>query len=77
MAQWDTGLCRQSDPITVAWNPSVGEPTAIQETVLDNLSDVALTTNPAKSVVSGSRKYTYAPIGITAAALVYWFDDPH
>src|SRR5712691_641711 len=44
MAQWDTGLCRQLNPITVAWNSSVGEPTAIQETVLDNLADVALTT---------------------------------
>jgi hypothetical protein len=77
MAQWDTGLCRQHDPITVAWNSSVGEPTAIQETVLDNLADVALTTNPAPSVVSGSRKYAYAPIGVTAAALVYWFDDPN
>lgn len=77
MAQWDTGLCRQANPITVAWNPSVGEPTAIQETVIDNLADVALTTNPAKSVVEGSRRYTYAPIGVTAAALAYWFDDPN
>ncbi len=78
MAQWDTGLCRQhDDPLAVSWNPNVGEPAAIRETVQDNLADVALTTNPAPSVVSGDRTYTYAPVAVTATALAYLFDDPN
>jgi hypothetical protein len=77
MAQWDTGLCRQAHSLAVAWNPAVGEPTGILETVQDGLSDVALTTRPAPSVVSGHRRYTYAPVGVTAAAFAFWFDNPN
>jgi ABC-type phosphate transport system substrate-binding protein len=77
MAQWDTGLCRSKDSLTVAYNSSVGEPTAIEETVQDGLADVALTTRPATSVTEGNKKFVYAPIGVTAASMVYWFDNPN
>ncbi len=77
MSQWDTGLCRSKHALTVNWNGSIGEPTAIMETVVDGLADVALTTRPAASVVEGKRRYTYAPVGITAAALAFWFDNPN
>ncbi len=76
MAQWDTGLCRSKDSLTVAWNSAIGESTAIQETVQDNLADVALTTRPASTVTEGTRTYAYAPVGVSAAALAYWFDNP-
>jgi hypothetical protein len=76
MAQWDTGLCRSRDSLTVAWNSAIGESTAIQETVQDGLADVALTTRPASSVTEGARKYAYAPVGVSAAAMAYWFDNP-
>jgi ABC-type phosphate transport system substrate-binding protein len=77
MSQWDTGLCRSKDPLAVVWNSSVGEPTAITETVQDNLADVALTTRPATTLTSGGRTYTYAPVGISAAAVAVRFDNPN
>jgi len=77
MAQWDTGLCRSKNSLTVAWISSVGESTAIQETVQDGLDDVALTTLPASSLKEDGRKYAYAPVGVSAVALAYWFDNPN
>jgi hypothetical protein len=81
MQQWDTGLCRrQHDPLTVTFDGEVFEPTAIQQVVQSGLADVALTTLPSPASIgtaSDGRKYVYAPIGVTAIALVYEFDNPN
>jgi hypothetical protein len=74
MLRWDPGLCRQSNPLTVEYNGSVGEPTAVDE-LKQGQADIALTTRPGPAV-SGSQHYAYAPVAVTAAAFVYWFDNP-
>lgn len=74
MTQWDTGLCEQSDPLTIGYNPFLPETTAIQ-TVQSGQGDVALTTRPAASLVSGNVRYTYAPVAVSAVSIAYWVDN--
>jgi hypothetical protein len=74
MDQWDTGLCEQANPLTIGYNPFLPEQTAIQ-TVQSGGGDVALTTRPAPSLVSGSVRYTYAPVAVTAVSIAYYVDD--
>jgi hypothetical protein len=76
MTQWDTGFCAGSDPLAVSDIASVPESEAITE-VLGGLGDIALTTLPSTiGTTIGTRRYTYAPIGISATVLGYWADQP-
>jgi hypothetical protein len=74
MSQWNIGLCEQSNPLTVGYDPFLPEPTAIQ-TVQSGGGDVALTTRPAASTVSANVRYTYAPVAVTAVSIAYWVDN--
>ena len=72
MTSWQTGLCNQSSPVSVGYNGSISEPQARADFQQGN-TDVALTTQPASS--PASHPFTYAPVGISAAAAVYWLDN--
>jgi hypothetical protein len=74
MTQWDIGLCEQANPLTVSYVPFLPEPAAIQ-TVQARQGDVALTTRPAASTVSGNVRYTYAPVAVSAVSIAYWVDN--
>jgi hypothetical protein len=74
MAQWDIALCTQANPLTVGYVPFLPEPIAIQD-VQSGQADVALTTRPAASTVSGNVRYTYAPVAVSAVSIAYWVDD--
>jgi hypothetical protein len=73
MTSWLTGLCLGQNPLGVSYDTSFSEATA-RQFFLDGSEDVALTTDPADA--TGVHPYTYAPVGITAAALAYWMDNP-
>ena len=75
MEQWVGALCARSvDPVTLTYNPSITEPSAIQDLGV-GLGDVALTTRPGPTQV-GKHKYTFAPLAISAVAIAYWVDSP-
>jgi len=73
MAQWDTGLCSGSHPLTVTDISSVAETEAINQ-LYAGLASVALTTLPATGTPSGDKDYTYAPVGVSAVDIGYWAD---
>jgi len=73
MAQWDTGLCSGSHPLTVTDISSVAETEAINQ-LYGGLASVALTTLPATGTPSGDKDYTYAPVGVSAVDIGYWAD---
>ena len=77
MQSWDTALCLGSRGFTVNYTPSVAEPQAIQE-LQSGGADVALTTRTAQvqGLSTGTRHYLYAPVGVSAVSVSYWFDNP-
>jgi hypothetical protein len=75
MARWLTGLCAGSGGMTVAYNSTVSEPTAVGQAV-SGLSDVAFTTRPASADgVVTTKPFVYAPIAVSAISIDYWIDD--
>ena len=74
MQQWDAGLCAGARPLTVSYSSALPEPAAISA-VQSGLDDVALTTLPAASAVAGKRRYTYAPVAVSAVSIAYWADN--
>jgi hypothetical protein len=74
MQQWDAKLCAGADPLTVQYSSALPEPEAIAA-VQSGLGDVALTTRPAASAVSGNKRYTYAPVAVSAVSIAYWADN--
>jgi hypothetical protein len=74
MQQWDAGLCAGDDPLTIQYSSALAEPEAVQA-VQGGLGDIALTTRPAISAVSGTKHYTYAPVAVTAVSVAYWADN--
>lgn len=77
MESWITALCQGSHGFTINYTPSVAETQALQE--LQNAqTDIALTTRPAgvQAINTGTNKYLYAPIAVSAVAINYWFDNP-
>jgi hypothetical protein len=78
MNRWDTALCEGSQPVAVTDLADVAESEAITQVVLEGIGDVALTTLPSTvGTTSGSRTYTYAPVGVSATAIGYWADNPN
>jgi hypothetical protein len=80
MAQWDIALCDGANPLRVGFIPS-SESLAIQDVqaaggFLSSHTDIALTTRPAASTVSGNVRYTYAPVAVSAVSIAYWADNP-
>jgi hypothetical protein len=73
MAQWDTGLCSGSHPLTITDIASVSESEAINQ-MYGGLASVALTTLPATGTPSGTRHYMYAPVAVSAVVVAYWAD---
>jgi ABC-type phosphate transport system substrate-binding protein len=76
MQQWLTKLCAGTHGMTVNFDPTLGEPTAVTNAV-SKTDDVALTTLPASAdgVSTGGRPFVYAPIAVSAVSIAYWIDD--
>jgi len=76
MQQWLTKLCAGRGGMTVNYDPTLGEPTAVTNAV-SKTDDVALTTLPASAdgISTGGRPFVYAPIAVTAVSVAYWIDD--
>ena len=72
MTSWQSGLCNLSSPVSVGYNGSISEPQARSD-FQQGTADVALTTQPASG--PASHPFTYAPVGISAAAVTYWLDN--
>jgi hypothetical protein len=77
MNSWIAALCQGSHGFGIAYDGTLGEPAALQE-VGSQLADVALTTRPAsiQAINTGTNKFVYAPVGVTAVSIAYWFDNP-
>jgi hypothetical protein len=84
MQQWLTGLCEGRNGMTIGYDSTLGEPTAVGDAVADaadenapEATNVALTTQPASAdgVSTGNTPFVYAPIAVSAASVAYWFDD--
>ena len=76
MQQWLTGLCAGRHGMTINYDSTLGEPTAVSNAA-NNINDVALTTLPASAdqVSTGNRPFVYAPIAVSAVSVAYWIDD--
>ena len=76
MQQWLTGLCAGSRGMTINYDSTLGEPTAVTNAV-SKTDDVALTTLPASAdgISTGGRPFVYAPIAVSAVSVAYWIDD--
>jgi ABC-type phosphate transport system substrate-binding protein len=76
MQQWLTKLCAGRHGMTINYDPTLGEPTAVTNAV-SKADDVALTTLPASAdgVSTGGRPFVYAPIAVSAVSVAYWIDD--
>ena len=74
--QWLTGLCAGRRGMTINYDSTLGEPTAVTNAV-SKTDDVALTTLPASAdgVSTGTRPFVYAPIAVSAVSVAYWIDD--
>jgi hypothetical protein len=72
MTSWISNLCLGKNPLNISYAGTDSEPTA-RQFFLSGQDDVALTTDPASG--TGDHAYTYAPVGITAAAFAYWMDN--
>lgn len=72
MASWASALCHGRSPIALFPDNSVSEPEA-RSLFQAGAQDVALTTEPATG--PSAHPYTYAPVGISAVAVAYWFDN--
>jgi hypothetical protein len=76
MQQWLTALCAGRHGMTISYDSTLGEPTAVAEAA-SGAVNVAFTTRPASAdgVFTGSRKFVYAPIAVSAVSVAYWIDD--
>src|SRR5215831_2215517 len=76
MQQWLTGLCAGRHGMTINYDSTLGEPTAVTNAV-SKTDDVALTTLTADAdgVSTGGRPFVYAPIAVSAVSVAYWIDD--
>jgi ABC-type phosphate transport system substrate-binding protein len=76
MQQWLTKLCAGRHGMTINYDPTLGEPTAVADAAKGAV-DVALTTRPASAdgVSTGHRKFVYAPIAVSAVSVAYWIDN--
>jgi ABC-type phosphate transport system substrate-binding protein len=76
MQQWLTGLCAGRHGMTINYDSTLGEPTAVSNAA-NKIDDVALTTLPASAdgVATLNRPFVYAPIAVSAASVAYWLDD--
>jgi ABC-type phosphate transport system substrate-binding protein len=76
MAQWQTGLCAGRNGMTINYDSTLGEPTAVTN-VVSKTDDVALTTLPASAdgISTGGRPFVYAPIAVSAVSVAYWIDN--
>jgi hypothetical protein len=73
MTSWQSGLCQGAHPDPYSWDGSVAEPQARSIFSEGGDDNVALTTDPGTGPTRNP--YTYAPVGITSAAVAYWVDD--
>ena len=76
MQQWLTGLCAGRRGMTINYDSTLGEPTAVTNAV-NKIDDVALTTLPASAdgVATGNTPFVYAPIAVSAVSVAYWIDN--
>jgi hypothetical protein len=76
MQQWLTGMCAGRHGMTINYDSTLGEPTAVSNAA-NKIDDVALTTLPAGAdgVSTGGRPFVYAPIAVSAVSVAYWIDD--
>jgi hypothetical protein len=76
MQQWLTGLCAGRHGMTINYDSTLGEPTAVTN-VVSKTDQVALTTLPASAdgVSTAGRPFVYAPIAVSAVSVAYWIDN--
>jgi ABC-type phosphate transport system substrate-binding protein len=76
MQQWLTGLCAGAHGMTINYDSTLGEPTAVTNAV-SKTDNVALTTLPASAdgVATGNTRFVYAPIAVSAVSVAYWIDN--
>ena len=72
MQQWQTGMCFGSNSVETAYNGSINEDEARNFFQAGTL-DVAFTTLPLTG--SAPHPFTYAPVAVSAASVVYWADN--
>lgn len=72
MEQWQSGFCFDSDSVEIQYNASINESEA-REAFATGLDDVAFTTEPITGPTD--HPYTYAPVAVSAASVVYWVDN--
>jgi hypothetical protein len=63
--------------MTISYDSTIAEPLALTD-LGTGQADVALTTRPASAqgISTGSKKYVYAPVAVSAVSVAYWFDNP-
>ena len=73
---WKAALCVGSHGLSFNYNSQVAEPQAITDAG-SGVADVALTTRSASSqaISTGSKHFVYAPVGVSAVSVAYWFDN--
>jgi hypothetical protein len=77
MSSWVAALCVGSHGLQINADSTISEPTALTD-LSSGQDDVALTTRPASAqgLSTGTKKYLYAPVAVTAVSVAYWFDNP-
>ncbi len=74
MSSWQSKLCGGGkNSISILYDSAISETSAIGA-FEDGDTDVALTTLPATG--KSSRKFTYAPVAISAESVAFWVDNP-
>jgi hypothetical protein len=77
MSSWQAGMCVGSHGMYVFYNPLIPEPLALTD-LGGRSTDVAFTTRSANAqgISTGTKKYVYAPVAVSAVSIAYWFDNP-
>jgi hypothetical protein len=83
MNQWIPGWCTGSDPLALNYTFRTTEQQARSDFLQPPVgstaaTDVAMTTLPPDAATTGgsTRKFTYAPLAVSAVAMSYYIDDP-
>ena len=77
MESWIAALCPGRHGFTISYSSDIPEPLALAD-LGTGQTDVALTTRPAgvQGISTGTNKYVYAPVAVSAVSIAYWFDNP-
>jgi hypothetical protein len=74
MLSWQTALCSAASPEFIQYDSAQNEPLARTD-FTTGTDTVALTTLPLTGAAS-PRKFTYAPVAVSAESIAFWIDNP-